>query len=231
MRVFRAANDIFWLDTDAGYGSSALERLERFKLRTKLTLELTTVDVVALRGPESDATAASFPSAVAVDADWSTMSGVDLFSAEHQTMPHEIPEGPAEALELLRIRSGQPAMGSELGTNTIPAAAHIVDESVDFTKGCYVGQELVARIDSRGSATPKRLCSFTADSPVHDVAGPLLDADDAEIGEISSAAAAGDGSLVGLAYIKRAVDVPCTARATSLGGATMDVTVTPLPRA
>ena len=54
-------------------------------------------------------------------------------------------------------RPACPVMGRELDERTIPAEAGVVDRSVSFTKGCYTGQELVARIDSRGGNVPRRL--------------------------------------------------------------------------
>ena len=59
-----------------------------------------------------------------------------------------------------RIAAGVPRMGAELVPGqTIPAEAgqHVIDTSVSFTKGCYTGQELVARIDSRGGNVPRHL--------------------------------------------------------------------------
>ena len=91
-------------------------------------------------------------------------------------------------------------MGSELDGGTIPAEAPVVDASVSFTKGCYTGQELVARVDSRGDNTPRKL------RIVHGlgqpVAGDELTLDDAVAGTITSVAADGDG-FVALAYVKR----------------------------
>ena len=48
-------------------------------------------------------------------------------------------------------------MGAELTAKTIPHETGIVERTVSFTKGCYTGQELVARIDSRGGNVPRRL--------------------------------------------------------------------------
>ena len=56
----------------------------------------------------------------------------------------------AEAAELARIESGRPRFGSEMGPETMPAEAGIVERAVDFEKGCYIGQEPVARLHYRG---------------------------------------------------------------------------------
>ena len=56
-------------------------------------------------------------------------------------------------------------MGAELTEKTIPAEAGIVDRTVSFTKGCFTGQELVARIDSRGGNVPRRLRGVVLERP------------------------------------------------------------------
>ena len=60
---------------------------------------------------------------------------------------------------MVRIEDGVPAMGAELSDKTIPAEAGqaVIDASVSFTKGCYTGQELVARVDSRGNNVPRQV--------------------------------------------------------------------------
>ena len=67
--------------------------------------------------------------------------------------------------EALRIECGVPANGAELTEATIPAEAGqwLIDASVSFTKGCYTGQELVARIDSRGGNVPRPLRGLVVD--------------------------------------------------------------------
>jgi folate-binding protein YgfZ len=71
-----------------------------------------------------------------------------------------------EADEVARIRSGWPAFGHEYGGEhsgeVIPAelGQWLVDAAVSFTKGCYTGQELTARVDSRGGNVPRRLRAF-----------------------------------------------------------------------
>src|SRR5262249_16050080 len=64
-------------------------------------------------------------------------------------------EGTAEEYERARIRAGWPAMGAEITEASIPAETGVVSLAVNFTKGCYPGQELVERMDSRGSTAPR----------------------------------------------------------------------------
>ena len=71
--------------------------------------------------------------------------------------PTGVPLVSLEAYQAVRIEAGVPAMGAELTDRTIPAETGIIDRTVSFTKGCYTGQELVARIDSRGGHVPRHL--------------------------------------------------------------------------
>jgi folate-binding protein YgfZ len=213
MRLSRLAEDRFGLDLDAGHGVAALARLERFKLRVEVGFELAEVTVVALRGPGAVAADRSGIDGVvaALDASWGGIEGCDLL-LEPDADPISVvealavPLGPPELAETVRVAQGRPAMGAELDESTIPAAAGVVDASVDFTKGCYVGQELVARVDSRGNNTPFRLhrLRFTDGAPA---VGAELALDGAAVGRVTSVAS-WLGDVVGLGYLKRGVDAP-----------------------
>ncbi len=86
-----------------------------------------------------------------------------------------------------------------------------MDESVSFTKGCYVGQELVARIDSRGAATPRRLRRVEIDGPPPPQ-GTELQIDGVSVGRLTSVVAnPGSGPVLALALVKRAVEPPAAA--------------------
>jgi folate-binding protein YgfZ len=119
--------------------------------------------------------------------------------------------------ELRRIEAGIPRMGAELKPGVIPEEAGVVASAVDFDKGCYVGQELVARIDSRGGNVPRRLrrLVFAGDPTPGAGAGALVDREllvgGEVVGVVTSVAAWPDGTATGLGYVKRAVDPPAEA--------------------
>jgi folate-binding protein YgfZ len=253
-RVTRVADDCVWLDLDAGYGEAAQARLRRFKLRVDCELAGATVVMVAIRGPAAGEGPAGLgmevpPELLVLDAAWPSVAGFDLLAAPDVGSSgveavvaglgerSDVVVGTEDELEALRVRVGVPAMGRELDEGTIPAAAGIVDTSVDFTKGCYVGQELVARVDSRGSNTPTRLYGLRFDgvdgagstgsrdpSP-----GDSVVVDGVEVGRVTSYAPVTGEGPVGLAYIKRGTAVPGPAVVTSAGGATLPVIVVQLP--
>ena len=242
MRVFRADADHLWLVVDAGFGADALARLERFKLRVDVTMYLERREALALRGPLSldAATRLGAPAGTqVVDATWGVVAGVDLVPIQADRRAELLAaiggvEADAEAMELVRILQGRPAMGRELDSSTIPAAAGVVDESVDFTKGCYVGQELVARIDSRGANTPTRLVRVVgvADPPSSELpgTGAPLTVDGADVGRLTSMARSAQRGVAGLAYVKRGVAVPGSATIEPVGQPSFAVELTPLQK-
>jgi folate-binding protein YgfZ len=125
-------------------------------------------------------------------------------------------------LEAERIAAGVPAMGAELTDRTIPAETGLVAITASFTKGCYTGQELVARIDSRGGNVPRHLRRLRSATAL--VAGDeLTNADGKVVGTVTSAAVHPEEGVVGLAYVARSVGAgdPVTSAAgpvTVLGG-------------
>jgi tRNA-modifying protein YgfZ len=113
--------------------------------------------------------------------------------------------------EAERIEAGWPAMGSELTVDeTIPNAAGINDRTVSFTKGCYTGQELVARVDSRGDHTPQHLrCLALVNGALH-VDEELLADDGKIVGRITSVHA--DQAL---GWVARSIEVGSHVRSAS----------------
>jgi len=157
-RIRRVDDEMFVLDTDAGFGDALLARINRFKIR--------------------------------VDAD--------------TAVEHAAEQEPSVAHEVARIAAGWPKMGTEIEPgSTIPSTTGIVGLAVNFEKGCYPGQELVERMDSRGADAPRslRVIDLVNSSAVGDA---VADADGNDVGVITSVSVA-DG--LGLAYVKRGVDI------------------------
>ena len=92
------------------------------------------------------------------------------------------------AFEQARIRAAVPRLGLDIGENTIPAegGANLIEGSVSFTKGCYTGQELVARIDSRGGNVPRPLRVLIGEQALE--IGGVVTFDGREAGVVTSAA-------------------------------------------
>ena len=109
----------------------------------------------------------------------------------------------AEELELLRIQAGTPAWGREIDDRVLPAEAGLTERAVSFTKGCYPGQEPIARLHYRGHANRGlRVLALT------EVPEPETEVvyEGKSVGRITSSAAGPDG-VVALAYVRREVPV------------------------
>ncbi len=231
-RATRIAADEVVLDVDGGHGDALAARLRRFLLRTKADVDALDWRAVAIRGPRAaDAIpAGAGDDALVTRAGWPGVDGVDLLGPAVDPPPG-VPEVDASAYESLRIRSGVPRMGAELTGATIPAETGrwVVDASVSFTKGCFTGQELVARIDSRGGHVPRHLRGLVADAGELPPVGAPVVVDGAEVGRVTSAAPApGTGRALALAYVGRAVTPPAAAEVNG-GGPGLPVTVVDLP--
>ena len=201
-RVHRTADDAFEIDADAGAGAAWVARLTRFLLRTKAEISLAEgVRTLAVRGVAAPAEltgALPLPGAAV---------GYDLIDPGDDAVAVAVAdttEVEAAVQEADRIRAGVPAWGAEIDDDTIPATLGqwVIDASVSFTKGCYTGQELVARIDSRGGNVPRRLVAVELDADATVAAGGAVVVDGAEVGTVTSSAPG-----IALAFVARAVEV------------------------
>jgi folate-binding protein YgfZ len=229
VRVHRAGPEEFLLVTDGGVGQALVARLNRFKLRTNADMDQLDWTVVAVRGPAAGqglATSGPVPGTgcVAVPFEWGDLVGYDLVGPA-PAFPAGVPEVGAEAYEAARIEAGFPRHGAELDERTVPAEAGLVKACVSFTKGCYTGQELVARIDSRGSNVPRHLRGLLLSGPAkpgsvlldgrpggaeRPVAAGAQEAGSAEakgLGRLTSVAFSPRLGWVALGYVGRGVEV------------------------
>jgi folate-binding protein YgfZ len=223
VRVYRTSADEFVLDTDAGTGPPLVARLLRFRLRTKAEVEQLEWRAVAVRGPDAVSLWPSVAQAedrVAVPFQWGGLAGYDLLGVR-PVAPDDAVAVSQDDYEAVRIEAGFPRHGAELDERTIPAEAGLVEASVSFTKGCYTGQELVARIDSRGSNVPRHLRGLLLSGPAAageplyrsgpgkpGSAGPPGEAGAEpakEAGRLTSVALSPERGWVALGYLGRAV--------------------------
>lgn len=132
----------------------------------------------------------------------------------------------AETLEVLRVEAGIPRFGAELGEQTLPAEVRLVEGTVSFTKGCYTGQEVVARMQSRGRVghllVGLRLPLGSNPLPAP---GTALRRAGASVGEITSVALSPAAGPIALGFVRAAHAEPGTRLALPSG----DVSVVSLP--
>jgi len=117
--------------------------------------------------------------------------------------------GGTEALETLRIEAGIPRYGAELGEDTLLLEAGLLN-AVSFTKGCYIGQEIVERSRSRGRVN-WRLVGIVVSAPAPPASGAKLISEGKEIGEVTSACLSPTlAQTLALAYVRREAAEPGT---------------------
>ncbi len=206
VRITRTDDEEAVIDVDGGFGAAVAERLNRFKLRVKVSLEELDWSCLALRGPKAH-DLEPITGAV-LDADWPGLPGVDVIGVE-PGVPEDVRLCGDEAWQAVRIEAGIPLMGAELSERTIPAEAGVVERTVSFTKGCFTGQELVARIDSRGGNVPRHLRGVEVAGDRVPPVGSVVVVEAREVGSLTSVALSPRiGGPVALAYVRRDVTPP-----------------------
>lgn len=218
-RVIRLDADEYLLDTEVGAGPALVNRLDRFKLRSKITIALESWSATRLRGRDADIEPRP-TSAVVVDIDWPGVKGIDLLvPSDSQGTIGEMGDDD-ESDEWLRIAAGIPEMGREISEATIPGelGPWAVAQSVSFTKGCYTGQELVARVDSRGGNVPKPIRLLSIDGDDVPPVGALVGYEGRESGRLSSVATDPTGRIRALGIVARRVEPPAKVTVTWVGG-------------
>jgi len=128
-----------------------------------------------------------------------------------------------EAAEILRIEAGEPRFGAEMGTETMPAEAGIVEQAVSFTKGCYIGQETVARLHYKGKPN-RHLRGLRFSAPAR--GGEALQLGEKEVGRVGSAALSPAFGPIGLAILRREAEPGATV-AVGEDGVTAEVVALP----
>jgi folate-binding protein YgfZ len=136
-----------------------------------------------------------------------TRDGLDLVVAAAETerlrealLAAGAVEVSPEAAEILRIESGVPRFGAEMGNATMPAEAGIVEHAVSFTKGCYIGQETVARLHYKGRPN-RHLRGLRLSAPAEP--GTALRLGEKEVGSLGGACVSPAFGPIGLAILRR----------------------------
>jgi tRNA-modifying protein YgfZ len=242
MRVLRPATDEILLDFEPGARDAALRHLTMYSVGRDVQIVDATDEraIVSLIGPRAAEIAGTPPlpefanemasvAGIGVLA-VGTRDGVDLFlpATERERLLAALTDGGAvevspEAAEIIRVESGVPRFGAEMDTATMPAEAAIVADAVSFTKGCYIGQETVARLHYKGK--PNRhlrgLRLSAAAEP-----GAALRLGEKEVGTLGGAVVSPALGPIGLAIVRREAE-PGTELAVGEDGVTAEVVALP----
>lgn len=129
----------------------------------------------------------------------------------------ESPELDDEAVEILRVESGSPRFGVDYGVDNLPQETGLED-AVSFTKGCFLGQEVVARLHYRGQVA-KRVSKMEIDADANPAVGTGILLDGREAGEITSVVRSPEsGRVTALAMLQRRASEPGTELSLGDGG-------------
>src|SRR5436190_3032756 len=170
MRVLHLENGEIWLDLESGPAAALLKHLRTYSIGRDVEVEdvterWATTSLIGPRAGELAGFEGLRPEHAQRFRDWdgvevlavATDVGLDLIAsarAASELADRLTAAGAAEvseaAAEIVRIESGRPRFGLEMGPESMPAEAGITDRAVDFEKGCYIGQEPVARLHYRG---------------------------------------------------------------------------------
>ena len=222
MRVLRLADDEFLIDTEPETGDLLARHLGTYNVGRDAAVEPdeTGRALLSLIGPLAPKLAGDAPLGVehahaerfvagAACRVIATDAGADLLvpaDAVPAVTEHLLAEGAQPvseaAAEIARVETGRPRVGREIGPQTMPAEAAIDERAVSFTKGCYIGQETVARLHYKGKPN-RHLRRLRSAEPV--AAGDAVLAGDREVGVIGTAVISPAEGPLALAILRREV--------------------------
>jgi folate-binding protein YgfZ len=219
MRVLRAEAEEILVDTEAVALAATRRHLEMYSIGRDVTVSDVSAErvILSLIGPRSveiagtaalpehacDATTVAGVECLAVG----TANGIDLIVATGEAgrlrdavlAAGAVAVAP-EAVEILRVEAGVPRFGAEMGTATMPAEAGIVEDAVSFTKGCYIGQETVARLHYKGKPN-RHLRGLRLSAPA--APGAALRLGEKEVGQLGGSVVSPAFGSIGLAILRR----------------------------
>jgi len=219
MRVLRTSPEELWIDTEPEALEAARRHLEMYKIGREVAIADATAEraMLSLIGPRSAELAGTAPlpehaseattiagvECLAVGA----ASGIDMIAkaADGERLREALLDAGAaavgpEAAEILRIEAGTPRFGAEMGPETMPAEAGIVERAISFTKGCYIGQEPVARLHYKGRPN-RHLRGLELSAPA--APGTSLRLGEKEVGRVGGACVSPARGPIALAIVRR----------------------------
>jgi folate-binding protein YgfZ len=206
-RLLRVGAGEAWLDCAPGLGAQLASSLTRFRLRVQADIVDRSGELGMLsrigddRGADDGEAVSSEVHRVP------TVWGYDLIGPR-AALPAVGPFVAPAAFEAWRIEQGIPVQPNDLDETTIPQEAFLDEDAVSFTKGCFIGQELVCRIDSRGHVNRflRRFSNVEGDWPP---VGAEVVVGDKVVGTLTSVAPA-ELPTGALGYVRREVEPPAT---------------------
>jgi folate-binding protein YgfZ len=206
--VWRREDADFLLLTEPELARRVRDELVRGRFAAKATIEVEEHSSVLVLGREA-------PPGTVANRDY----GVAAYELIDDGAP-DWAELSDEELERLRIRARTPRYGRELDDRVLPAEAGLDERAISFTKGCFPGQEPVARLHFRGHANRTlRVLAFEGDRPEPNAE---LTYEGKAVGRVTSAVGDPEVGVVALGYVRREVPAEAELRAGPLVGRQLD---------
>jgi folate-binding protein YgfZ len=220
MRVLRLESGELWLDLEPGPAEAVLKHLRTYSIGREVQIDDVTerwaiVSLIGPRAGELSGFEGLGPEHAQRFRQWdgtdvlgvATDVGVDLIvnADDAATLENALASAgavrvSAEAAEIIRVESGRPRFGVDIGSEHMPAEAGIVERAVDFEKGCYIGQEPVARLHYRGKPN-RTLRGLRLSGPGSH--GDALLLGDREVGAIGTACLSPAHGPIAIAIVRR----------------------------
>lgn len=242
MRILRLTGDSFLIDTETATGPVLAKHLSMYKIGRKVEVGETSRTLLSLIGPgaievtglapgeENDFTETVIAGVECLAV--ATAFGLDLICPPDSGEPvraqleadHAVSVSDTAA-EIIRIERGRPRFGFEMTGANMPAEAGIVDRAISFTKGCYIGQEPVARLHYKGRPN-RHLRGLKPVGPVS--SGDPVMLGERELGKLGSTVLSPASGRIALAILRKEGE-PGTTVSIETGDGTIEAEVVELP--
>jgi tRNA-modifying protein YgfZ len=224
MRVLLLHEDEFWLDVEAASSSTVLRHLTMYSVGREVEIEDVSDKwaITSLIGPQAAELSGFEGLTVEHSQGFRNWDGVEVLGVATDTGRDLITEagrverlrellaekGAVEvteaAAEIVRVETGRPRFGAEISSDVMPAEAGIVERAVDFEKGCYIGQEPVARLHYRGRPN-RRLCGLRLTAPAQ--SGEPLRLGERDVGSLATVCISPVLGPIALALVRREAEL------------------------
>lgn len=233
--ILREATDSVWIISFSSSAAVIRERLEAYVIADDVTLEDVTAEWagLAVGGPEAEAWLTREAGGVPAEGAFIREEGGGFVFRGHRgpgvsfewlrplsapAVPAGLAEVSADDLERMRIAAGIPRVPSDIGVGDLPNEGGLDAVAISYTKGCYLGQEVMARLKAMGTVRRRLVRVRAAGHAPPSVPCALLQGEK-RAGELRSAVADGAGGFIGLAMVTKLGLDPAQPLAPEPGGA------------
>src|SRR6266478_2863593 len=205
-----AASDCFWVDADPDLQKALPARIERYIIADDVQIDDVTdrfsiFHVLSRAAPDVADCQRILSTRRFAETGWDIWADSAFHDAVSQQLSSVLRFFDVSAAEIFRIEQGIPRWGCELTEEIIPIEANLEARTIDYDKGCYIGQEVISRIKMSGQ-TNKRLCGLISlhDTPLRPGMKLAGSANGKQVGWITSATRSERlGKEIALGFVKR----------------------------